>query len=95
MSGFVLVEKYVPHTHHSAGSCSDNSCWIGTGGAQRLAPVTQTLTKRNGLETDTQEEIVKTLRLCIVRTKTHHMKFIKSQLFKDVLLLLFSKQPFH
>lgn len=51
---FVLVDCYIPHTHHRAGSCSDDGCRVGTGGAQRFPPVTQTLTHSKGLEMDVQ-----------------------------------------
>lgn len=48
----VLVDGYVPHGHHSAGSCSDDGRGIGTGGTQRLSPVTQALAQCKNLEMD-------------------------------------------
>lgn len=41
---FVLAESHIPHTNDSAASCSDDGGHVRAGGAQRLTPVTQTLT---------------------------------------------------
>lgn len=55
VSESVLVDSDVPHTHHSAGSCSHDGSLVGTGGAQRRPPVTQTFTHSEGLEKHTHE----------------------------------------
>jgi len=41
---FVLADCHIPHTNYRAGSCSDDGREVGAGSAQRLTPVTQTLT---------------------------------------------------